>query len=104
MIEGSANVYDNGGVGDGNLTLVTQYPGGSAAPRQSQYFFDWRDRQVASKDGVQTSEDATTHRPIWYSVLDNLGEATTVQHYDGDGVTMTFSNGVPNAPSASLLR
>jgi len=26
------------------------------------------------------------------------------QHYDGDGVTITSTSGVPNAPSASLLR
>ena len=33
MVEVSENVYDNGGVGDGNLTQVTYFPGGSAAPR-----------------------------------------------------------------------
>src|SRR5207245_2218879 len=52
----------------------------------------------------QGTEDTTTHRPIWYTVFDNLGEATTVQHYDGDGVTITSTNGVPNAPASSLLR
>jgi hypothetical protein len=64
MVEVSANVYDNGGVGDSDLTQVTQYPGGSAAPRVSQYFFDWRDRQVASKDGVQSSEDKRAGVPF----------------------------------------
>ena len=29
---------------------------------------------------------------------------TEQQHYDGDGVTITSTGGVPNAPSASLLR
>src|SRR5262249_1686655 len=37
-------------------------------------------------------------------VYDNLGEATTQQQYDGDGVTITSTSGVPNAPSSSLLR
>src|SRR5581483_511556 len=34
----------------------------------------------------------------------NLGEVTQAQRYDGDGVTITSSGGVPQAPSSSLLR
>src|SRR5262249_5946249 len=41
---------------------------------------------------------------IEYNTFDNLNEITQTQQYDGDGVTITFTNGVPNAPSASLLR
>src|SRR5207302_5987234 len=92
------------GVGDGDLTQATQYPGGAAAPRVTQNFFDWRDRVVATKQGVQTNEDHNTHRPITYQVYDNLNEVVTKQSYDGDGVTITVSNGVPAAPSSSLLR
>jgi RHS repeat-associated protein len=103
-------VYDNntlGGstqVGDGDLTQIIAHPQGSAAGRVTERYFDWRDRVVATKDGVQSSEDTTTHRPIWYYTYDNLDEVTQAQHYDGDGVTITSTNGVPNAPSASLLR
>jgi YD repeat-containing protein len=104
MVQVSALVYDGGGVGDSNLTQVTAIPGGSAANRVTQFFYDWRDRLVASKSGVQGTEDSTTHRPIFYLVLDNLGEVTTAQQYDGDGVTITTSGGVPQAPSSSLLR
>ena len=57
--------------------------------RVTQYFYDWRDRLVATKSGVQSSEDTTTHRPIIYYDLDNLGEVTATSHYDGDGVTLT---------------
>ena len=32
MVEVTANVYDNGGVGDGNLTQTTTYPGGECGP------------------------------------------------------------------------
>jgi hypothetical protein len=39
-----------------------------------------------------------------YYTLDNLGEVTATDHYDGDGVTITFTGGVPNPPSSSLLR
>jgi RHS repeat-associated protein len=104
MVQVTGDVYDGGGVGDSDLTQATQYPGGSAAARETQNWYDWRDRLVASKEGVQSNEDTTTHRPIIYTTLDNLGEATEVQQYDGDGVTLTTSNGMPQAPSASLLR
>jgi RHS repeat-associated protein len=104
MVQVSANVYDGGGVGDGNLTQETDSPGGSAAARVSQFYFDWRDRLVASKDGVQQTEDTTTHRPILYNSYDNLDEVVQQQQYDGDTVSITSSNGVPNAPAAGLLR
>ncbi len=105
MVEVASNVYDGGSVGDGNLTAMIQYPGGSAANRETDYFYDWRDRLVATKQGVQTSEDSTTHRPIVYYTLDNLGEVTETQpRFDGDGVTISSSGGVPVAPSSSLLR
>jgi RHS repeat-associated protein len=103
-------IYDNntlGGstaVGDGNLTQIIEHPGGSAADRVTEQYFDWRDRLVATKDGVQGTEDTSTHRPITFKTYDNLNEVTEVQQYDGDGVTITSTNGVPNAPSASLLR
>ena len=100
----TGNVWDGGNVGDSTLTQVTQYPGGTAAPRVTQNFYDWRDRLVASKQGVQTNENDGTHRPIFYGEYDNLSEVVTSQRYDGDGVTITSTAGVPNAPSASLLR
>ena len=104
MVEVSSYVYDSGGVGDGNLTQETDYPGGSAANRVTNYYYDWRDRLVATKQGVQTSEDSTTFRPIIYVTYDNLNQATETQEYDGDGVTISISSGVPQAPSSSLLR
>ncbi len=104
MVKVTENVYDGGGVGDGNLTQVTRYPGGGASNRVNQSFYDWRDRAVARKDGVESSESTSVHRPITYTTFDNLGEATRVQRYDGDGVSITSSGGVPQAPSSSLLR
>ena len=104
LAEVSAYVYDNGGVGDSNLTQETDYPGGGAAPRVIQYFFDWRDRQVAEKDGVQANENDGTNRPIFYDTYDNLDEVTSASQYDGDGVTINTVNGVPQPPAASLLR
>ncbi len=109
MLQVTGNVYDGGGVGDSNLTQATQYPHGTRfddyQPRQTSNYYDWRDRLVYSKQGVQTYEDNTTHRPITYSVYDNLDEVTQSQSYDGDGINFIgFVNGVPQPPSHSLLR
>jgi YD repeat-containing protein len=85
LVTTTAEVYDNntlGGstqVGDGNLTQVIAYPGGGAASRVTENYYDWRDRLVATKSGVQSSEDTTTHRPIVYNTYDNLDEVTQVQ-------------------------
>jgi RHS repeat-associated protein len=110
LIQTADYVYDNntlGGssrVGDGNLTQVIEHPVNDGSDRITQNYYDWRDRLVASKQGLQSPENTTTHRPITYTTYDNLDEATEEQSYDGDQVTITFTNGVPNAPSSSLLR
>jgi RHS repeat-associated protein len=104
------NVYDQtvgggpGGVGDGNLTEATEFPSAGAAPRVTQNFYDWRDRLVASKQGVQANENDGTHRPILYTQYDNLDEVVSSEQYDGDGVNITVTNGVPDRPAANLLR
>jgi RHS repeat-associated protein len=106
MIQITANVYDGGGVGDSNRTQTTQFPDSVAADqRVSQYSYDWRDRQMARKDGVQGTEDATTHRPIYLSTLDNLGEVVASDRYDGDGFSVPIgSDGVPYIPAAYANR
>ena len=48
-------------------------------------------------------ENDGTNRPITYTIYDNLGETVEQDQYDGDGVAITSTAGVPNAPSASLL-
>ena len=106
MVQVSAYEYDNGAAGDGNLTKTTQIPGGSEADRVWEYFYDWRSRHVASKGGVETTESSDTQRPLFYTEYNNLGQIVASEQYDGDGVTITDANsdGVPDQPSASLLR
>jgi YD repeat-containing protein len=104
MVQVTGNVWDGGGIGDSTLTQVTQYPGGSAPARVTQNYYDWRDRLVASKQGVQANENDGTGRPIFYTTYDNLGQAVESQRYDGDGVSITSTGGVPNPPSAALLQ
>ena len=117
MTKTAAYFYDNytgsaAVVGDGNITRTVQYPGGSADPRVTEYFYDWRDRLVAAKSGVKLSsgsentsgEDTSTHRLITYYTYDNLGEVTQQDTYAADQVGISFSGGVPVAPSSSDLR
>ncbi len=103
MVQRTADVYDGGGAGDGNLTQETVYPGGSAANEVTQQYFDWRDRLVAVKAGVQGTESTSVYRPITYYDYNNLNEVIDTSKYDGDGVTITTTSGVPNKPSSSLL-
>ena len=53
MVEVESDVYDGGGVGDGNLTQKTLYTGEGSSDTNEviDYFYDWRDRLVAEKDG-----------------------------------------------------
>jgi len=101
MVEVESFQYDNGGVGDGNLTQVTQYPGGSAANRVTDYWYDWRDRQVAEKDGVESSETDGVNRPLIVTTYDNLNEVTETQVYVGDGVTPSIVGGVLSLPTGT---
>jgi RHS repeat-associated protein len=96
--------YDGGGVGDGNVTKVTAYPGGSAAARVTQTWYDWRNRGVAVKQGVEGTESTSLNRPLVYRDYDNLGQVTKTRVYDADTVTPTITDDVPQPLSASLLR
>jgi uncharacterized delta-60 repeat protein/RHS repeat-associated protein len=99
--------YDAGGAGDGNLTKQTDYPQPDSTPdnhRETDYFYDWRNRAVAQKQGVEGSESTSINRPIIYTAYDNLDRITAVTQYDGDTVSITSTYGTPDAPSESLLR
>jgi RHS repeat-associated protein len=104
MVQITGNQYDGNGVGDSTLTQITQIPGVSAANRVNQFYYDWRDRLVASKRGVEGTESTSLNRPIFYTDYDNLNEPTAQSKYDGDNVTISFTSGVPDKPSSSLLR
>ncbi len=60
MVEISATVYDNGGIGDGNVTESIQFPDGNSAAastfRVTQTYCDWQDRQIATKSGAAVEE------------------------------------------------
>jgi RHS repeat-associated protein len=101
MVETKSYQYDNGGVGDGNLTQETDYPGGGAANRVTDFWYDWEDRQVAQKDGVETNETDSVNRPLIVNTYDNLNDVTEVQQYDGDGVTPSIVSGVLSLPAGT---
>lgn len=80
------------------------YPGGNESDRYVSNYLDWRDRPVAVKYGSESEESSSLNRPIEYYTYDNLNRVTSVERYDGDDVNITTTNGVPVAPSSTLLR
>jgi len=101
LVAGSLPPVDQ--VGDSDLTQVTSHPGGGGADRVTKYLYDWRDRELAVKLGVQSSESTSVHRPIYFYSLDNLGEVTGTYQYDADGVSLgDFSSGQPSADAGKL--
>jgi len=78
MVLVETHEYDHGGVGNGNRTSTTQYPGGGADPRTTEYAFDWRNRLVITKAGATDdpgTEATSVTRPLTYVEYDNLGRA-----------------------------
>jgi RHS repeat-associated protein len=60
MVEVSAIVYDNGGIGDGNMTESIAFPAGNTAAastfRVTEMYYNWQDEQIATKSGAAVSE------------------------------------------------
>ena len=75
MHKATANVYDFNGVGDGNLTAVTDYFSAAGGDSSVTYYqYDWHDRLTGTltPDGVAVID-----------MLDNLGKVTESQTYAG---------------------
>jgi RHS repeat-associated protein len=107
LIQVAAFEYDNGGVGNGNLTRVVEFPGTVAGvtnpPRVTLSAYDWRDRRVATKTGVETVEAGDVNRPLTWITYDNLDRPLTTSLFDGDGVPLSVGS-TPVRPVGSLLR
>jgi RHS repeat-associated protein len=112
MVDIEDDVYDNGGVGDGDLTETVQHPGGGAADRVTLNLYDWRDRLIASKAGAlldssgnpyPAGETDGAHRLIAVTNYDNLDEAVATATYAGDGVSLgDFATWMPSADASKL--
>ena len=90
LVELNATEYDYGDVGDGLVTSESEMLGSPYDNRVTEMSYDWRDREIATKSGVQGSESTSVNRPISYQVLDNLGEATESDMYFGDACRSTM--------------
>ncbi len=97
-------------VGDGNLTQVIDHPGATPlVDRKTEHFYDWRNRRVASKAGVDGGTGTDVQRPLTYLDYDNLGRVTARELYDADGITTplpdtTPADGVPDRPAVANRR
>jgi RHS repeat-associated protein len=106
LVQVAAYTYDNGGVGNGNLTQSVALPG-IGANRVREFAYDWRDRLVASKSGVEAVEAESVNRQVSWQSYDNLGQVISRAQYDGDGVAITAdadNDGVPDAPDPAKRR
>ena len=112
MVDVADYTYDNGSVGDSNLTRVVQHPGGGAADRVTLNLYDWRDRLIATKQGALLSsgspnpsgETDSINRLITYTSYDNLGEPTASRTYAGDGVSLSDFSAWTTSTDSSKLR
>ena len=66
-VNGDGDGTDAGDIGDGNLSHVFQYPSSTASEaRRTDFAYDWRNRLVAAKAGVEASESTSLNRPVAY--------------------------------------
>ena len=72
-----------------------------AADRVTETLFDWRNRAVAVKSGVEASESTGVNRPLVVTTYDNLNQVTQTQVYDGDAITPSISSGVLSLPGGT---
>ena len=106
MREVSENHYDGtsivlDGVGDSNVTQQISFVNASTSSECiTDNWFDWRNRLIVTKDSVPPPSGLdTTNEPLRVEVLDNLGEEVASYEYTGDGITPTYTNGVPGLPA-----
>jgi hypothetical protein len=114
MVEVRTFIYDSYGsasadMADGNLTKVIESPGGSAADRVTHHFYDWRNRRVATRQGVDGGSGEATQRPFFYTEFNNWNLPIAQEQYDGDSITAApladeDDDGVPDWPDDNLLR
>ncbi len=98
----------NSGVGDSNLTSVTEYPGGGASNRTTRMWYDWRNRVGIVKSGAESSENTSINRRAVAYSYNNWDDFTGIWTYDADGLAPSLVNGIwsPGIPytSYSILK
>lgn len=97
------------GMGDSNLTAIVQSPNDGSSDRTTQFLYDWRNRLVATSVEAYSALYPIT---ITYRTLNNLGQETVSELYDGDNITLYSSglpvdsnnDGIPDAPDSANRR
>jgi RHS repeat-associated protein/uncharacterized delta-60 repeat protein len=93
--------YDHNGVGNGNVTKSTAIPGGGAADRITQSFYDWRDRPILTVSG---NADVLATTPSTYLKYDNLGQVIERDAVVGTDPFNSAPSSYAGGPDASSLR
>ncbi len=100
--------YDNGGIGDSNVTRTISYPTGIYDKQVTQTWYDWRDRPIAVKTGIQTgtvntinqSENDSVHRSLAYMTYNDLNQVISSLIFDGDNLNSSTA-AQPTQPAES---
>jgi RHS repeat-associated protein len=108
LVQTDETVYDNAGVGDGNVTATRTYyqaydlngdRDGVPKCRETRFYYDWRNRLVIT---CTDATAASTPGTAIVRTLDNLGRATEERTYDGSA-TIEYEAGVPAVSNGTLL-
>ena len=98
MTEVESYVYDNGGVGDCNITEAIQYPDGNTAGTQDVgiYSYDFEDRLIATEGGLTlnssgavTASSSDPYPLITVQTLDNLGDVLGTLTFNGGATSLS---------------
>ncbi len=111
MTEISQNIYDNGGIGDGNLTETIAYPNGNAGTaavgtaRVTLMNYDWRDRLVATSDATGTSTASFSNVAVGavssLNIVPEMAQSIQTESFSGSDGRIVWRP-IPNAGSITV--
>lgn len=106
MVKVSENTYDQGGVGDSNLTKTLSIPdhSDSSQNRRMDYLYDWRNRMIISKSAAGAEGTSDFSSRISRVTMNNLGEVQFRFAMEGAPIQLsdiTYVDGVPTLPSGA---
>jgi RHS repeat-associated protein len=106
LLQVAAYEWDDGEIGDGNLTLIDHFGKASTDERRA---YDWRNRAVSSARGrfdqFDPAAGTTSVSEVQHLTYDNLDRVVTADRFGAQPSWTGFSyvGGVPDAPAASTL-
>jgi RHS repeat-associated protein len=97
--------YSNGGTATGDLTQVTLHPGGGAADRVTDYFYDYQDNPIGELENAGTDSEI-----LLFTQYDQLGNPTLSEQFAAGSTVITdadlvnAADKIPSGLTAGDLR